>query len=729
MTSLLSGCTDGRRRRSFRKPFLPGTFLSPGILLPVLFSLLTAGAASAQTCPTGTTITSITSFPNTYFAGGFGFLGADITFPIGTTTLSIQGSTTGYQGAGANLAVGDVILIIQMQGAGLTTANNITYGDGATGAGYSTAAPFVAGLMEFATVSGLGLGTITLASGTTNAYRSETSNANGNYRFQIIKVNPFTYASLGANITPPAWNGDVGGVVVLSITKTLDWNGKTIDASGKGFRGGGGRRLTGAGGASNADYRFAATSTVHGAKGEGLAGTPRYLFDAANSTTAVTNNGVEGYPNGSNARGGAGNAGGGGTDGSPTNNSENSGGGGGGNAGVGGKGGNTWSSNLGIGGLGGKNFAEVVPNRLVMGGGGGAGSTNDGTGTPANGVASSGATGGGIVIVIANATIGTGAVNVNGVAANSTVTTDGDGGGGAGGSVMMFVTNVAGLANVSVTAAGGAGGSNIQPAGTTAHGPGGGGGGGVIYTNGGTLASTNVAGGANGTTTTTIGGVTTSIPYGSTSGLQGFYLNTTTTANIPTNTRQCQVIALPVTLVDFSGTLKDDNSVALAWHTSEEINFSHFVVERSTDAVSFAPLGDITADSGAAQTRGYGYSDPLASVAGEFFYYRLKMLDADNSFAYSKTVLIRRNGSNAAFAMYPNPVGDHLQFDINVTVAGRLEYKVMDNAGRILQEHSTVTTKGKSSVVVSGLNKFAPGNYILQVRSGSQVYTRKVIKQ
>src|ERR1700712_2030716 len=117
MNSHLPGCTNVRCLRIYQKTFLLRTILSRSYLLPVFFFLLTAGAASAQTCPTGTTITSITSFPNTYFAGGFGFLGADITFPIGTTSFPYQGSTTGYQGAGANLAVGDVILIIQMQGA------------------------------------------------------------------------------------------------------------------------------------------------------------------------------------------------------------------------------------------------------------------------------------------------------------------------------------------------------------------------------------------------------------------------------------------------------------------------------------------------------------------------------------------------------------------------------------------------------------------------------------
>jgi len=68
----------------------------------MLLLMLITVRAGAQTCPAASSNTVLTSFPNSYFAGGFGFLGADVTYPIGTTTVAVQGSTTGYQGAGAN---------------------------------------------------------------------------------------------------------------------------------------------------------------------------------------------------------------------------------------------------------------------------------------------------------------------------------------------------------------------------------------------------------------------------------------------------------------------------------------------------------------------------------------------------------------------------------------------------------------------------------------------------
>ena len=56
-----------------------------------------------------------------------------------------------------------------------------------------------------------------------------------------------------------------------------------------GFRGGGGRVLTGAPGTLDTDYRTAATVNANGSKGEGYAGTPRYV----NDNGVLLNNGLQ----------------------------------------------------------------------------------------------------------------------------------------------------------------------------------------------------------------------------------------------------------------------------------------------------------------------------------------------------------------------------------------------------------------------------------------------------
>src|SRR5262249_9398050 len=227
--------------------------------------------------------------------------------------------------------------------------------------------------------------------GLLNSYHTTAgTNSTAQKTFQVIRVPQYAYAVFNSGLTALAWNGSTGGVLAIDVSQDATLNG-TISVDGLGFRGAAGRTLTGATG-NNTDYRTQSSNAANGGKGEGIAGTPRYMWDSVN--TAVIDNTVEGYPNGSMARGAPGNAGGGGTDGNPTANDQNSGGGGGGNGGTGGHGGNSWSTNLVTGGLGGANFAQAGVTRVVMGGGGGAGTrNNDDTNTPA----SSGSAGGGIV--------------------------------------------------------------------------------------------------------------------------------------------------------------------------------------------------------------------------------------------------------------------------------------------------------------------------------------------
>jgi uncharacterized repeat protein (TIGR01451 family) len=327
-------------------------------------------------------------------------------------------------------------------------------------------------------------------------------------------------------------------VLALDVSSQLTLGG-TVALDALGFRGAGGQMLTGpsVGGTNTpTDYVTGApasattTTGANGGKGEGIAGTPRYVAPAAISVTSVSTDAYGGtltdsLPVGSSARGAPGNAGGGGTDGDPPANDENSGGGGGGNGGSGGQGGYGWNSmastNSTDGGFGGVAFPSST-SVLVMGGAGGAGTTNNGSyyisatnngsnldgncGTgnvDCTGIFSSGGYGG-IAIIHAGSVTGTGAITSNGQSTLSTLR-DSTGGAGAGGSILVFA-NSGGLGGLTASATGGNGGNawpNRAPGGFPGdrHGPGGGGGGGVIFLTA-TPASVSVGGGLNGFTDT-----------------------------------------------------------------------------------------------------------------------------------------------------------------------------------------------------------------------------------
>ncbi|NNE99335.1 MAG: hypothetical protein HKN25_09990, partial [Pyrinomonadaceae bacterium] len=337
---------------------------------------------------------------------------------------------------------------------------------------------------------GLAGGTITTLQNLTRTYRSSpATSTRGRRTYQVVRIPQYSSATLSGTVIAASWDGRSGGVVAFDVAGNLNMGGGTVNANSRGFRAGLGRTLTGPNGTVNG-YRGPSTDGSGGSKAEGIAGTPRYVWDGV----LGIDNLVEGYPNGSYYRGAPGNAGGGGNDGTPNNNGENSGGGGGGNGGIGGRGGNTWNTNLTVGGVGGAAFPAAA-NRLTFGGGGGAATTNNGSGSTA-----SGGLGGGAVLIRTGSVSGSGSITANGGDAqdsNPTCCGDGAGGGGAGGSILLSAQDSSGLSGINTSARGGDGGDTLVAA--VPHGPGAGGGGGVILANG-AFGSTNVNGGINGTT-------------------------------------------------------------------------------------------------------------------------------------------------------------------------------------------------------------------------------------
>ncbi|QIL77826.1 T9SS type A sorting domain-containing protein [Hymenobacter sp. HDW8] len=470
-----------------------------------------------------------TSIPNTYFP-----VAIPTTVAVDQTSITLGASAAGSE----PIRAGDLILIMQMQGATISTANSTAYGTITNDAAYT------AGKYEYAIATNdvpLSGGVLTLAKGVTNRYESNAAGTSttSQRRFQVIRVPQYSTVTITGTLTGPAWNGITGGVLVLDVAgQTSFTTNASIDMTAKGFRGGGGASYSGTA-ANRTDYVTAA-ALAHGSKGEGTAGSPRNIY---NGTAVITNtiNGIvtDGYFGGSNGAGAPGNAGGGATDYGVTtgnganavttyNNSGNAGGAGGGNGangGVGGYGFGSGNNGSGTRAESGATTTDASISRIVLGGGGGAGSTND-----ANATASSGGVGGGIIMLQTGSLSGTGLLIANGgnaPAANGN--TSGGGGGGAGGTVLVRATPptsvTSGLNNISVQVRGGNGGNATN--GGAEFGPGGGGGGGLAYSNG-TLATGGFSGTAG------AAGITNGNSFGAASGTAVTNASVSTTV-VPTN--------------------------------------------------------------------------------------------------------------------------------------------------------------------------------------------------
>jgi surface protein len=180
--------------------------------------------------------------------------------------------------------------------------------------------------------------------------------------------------------------------------------------------------------------------------------------------------------------------------------------------------------------------------------------------------------------------------------------------------------------------------------------------------------------------------------------------------------------ALPVTWLDFTGQFAKNN-VILNWKTASEQNNAGFDVERSADGRSWSKIGFIPGKTNSAVPTPYSYTDllPLKGLS----YYRLKQIDLDNKFSYSRTVQINGLTTDEA-SMWPNPVTNMLNIGINERYRNEKVYlTVTDMKGTVLV--SRTVTNGNLAISTAAWCKAL---YVVTLRSGGNIImTKKIVRE
>lgn len=156
---------------------------------------------------------------------------------------------------------------------------------------------------------------------------------------------------------------------------------------------------------------------------------------------------------------------------------------------------------------------------------------------------------------------------------------------------------------------------------------------------------------------------------------------------------------LPVTLVSFTGKNLGGYNL-LQWQTTSETNNDHFEIERSTNAATFEKIGEQIPGAGNSNSlEKYSFRDATFSPGTN--YYRLKQVDNDGKYSYSRTIAITNELTQL---LYPNPVKDELFID----AAGKsFSYKITDVNGQIVKSG---ISKTKTAIPA---NSLATGIYFI----------------
>lgn len=167
---------------------------------------------------------------------------------------------------------------------------------------------------------------------------------------------------------------------------------------------------------------------------------------------------------------------------------------------------------------------------------------------------------------------------------------------------------------------------------------------------------------------------------------------------------------LPVRLVSFTAKAVE-NTAQLQWSVADAMNFSHFEVEKSSNSKQFTKVDDVQLAS-----TNYLFTDPKAATS-PLVYYRLKLVDLDGSYTYSRIEPVRFDKSQLLASGYPNP------FNATLTL--------VSNSNQTASITNLVGNTIVSIQLVPGENKVSTNNwpnglYLVRTSNGELV---KVIKE
>ncbi len=184
--------------------------------------------------------------------------------------------------------------------------------------------------------------------------------------------------------------------------------------------------------------------------------------------------------------------------------------------------------------------------------------------------------------------------------------------------------------------------------------------------------------------------------------------------------------SLPVELSHFEGQVQGCNTL-LTWYAQTEENFSHYELEWSGDGRHYMEI--VTVDGLGSTTTGqtYQYFDELALVHN---YYRLKMIDVDGTYKYSKVVHLQTGcGDEHDIAVYPNPIG--IRGDVlNIKFFSEreeTEIMIVDMLGQVLQQVNVSAKMGWNTLRIR-VENLPVGTYFIK-QAGSRGAARFVVQE
>lgn len=185
---------------------------------------------------------------------------------------------------------------------------------------------------------------------------------------------------------------------------------------------------------------------------------------------------------------------------------------------------------------------------------------------------------------------------------------------------------------------------------------------------------------------------------------------------------------LPVTLVKFSAEKQAGNTILVTWQGQHEVNFREYILERSTDGATYATVTTVPGKGG--QVAQYAYTDNPGLQTGTKLYYRLRQVDIDGRFTYSRILAVSLQPPNGIVVLVtPNPSNGNAALKVSSDKKRTALINIIDNQGKVLASQRAGISNGDNIILLTAASRLASGMYTVILNTGEEKVSAKLVIQ
>ncbi len=180
---------------------------------------------------------------------------------------------------------------------------------------------------------------------------------------------------------------------------------------------------------------------------------------------------------------------------------------------------------------------------------------------------------------------------------------------------------------------------------------------------------------------------------------------------------------LPVSWLDFNGLVRN-KSIELTWKTSQEINSKHFEVLKSTDGVQFDVVGKVSAAGNSNRMESYQFVDHTPKQGAN--YYKLRQVDIDGNFSYSKSIVIQFGTLSQEFKLV-SIIENHITVSVYSNESKPAAVMLAAINGKLYHQRNVVLHTGINYIQIpANISRGTIG--IVSLKTQDQVNSIKIIR-